>query len=104
MSLDELEKQLDRNRQALGDSVELPLDGQTRDELAFLSAVLGSDAGEILRRSVHEQLRVLLGNQILDAHLRQRYDVTYDEYLVGQEFDDVDDVGGVERSGDRGFL
>lgn len=79
------------------------MDGQTRDELAFLAAVLGTDADEVMRRAVHEHLRVLLGNQILDAHLRQKYDVTYDEYLVGQEMDDF----GVQRPRDddgRGFL
>ncbi|MFW5983805.1 MAG: hypothetical protein ACOCRA_01210 [Halobacteria archaeon] len=102
MGLDELEAQVERNRRALGDEVRVPLDGQSRDELALLAAVLGTDADEVARRAVHEYLRVLLGNQVLDAHLRQKYDVAYDEYLAGREIDDVqrqprDDDG-------RGFL
>jgi hypothetical protein len=102
MGLEELEAQVERNRRALDDELRVPLDGQTRDELALLAAVLGTDADEVVRRSVHEHLRVLLGNQVLDAHLRQKYDVAYDEYLAGREMDDVqrqprDDDG-------RGFL
>ncbi len=102
MGLEELEAQVERNRRALDDELRVPLDGQTRDELALLAAVLGTDADEVVRRSVHEHLRVLLGNQVLDAHLRQKYDVAYDEYLAGREMDDIqrqprDDDG-------RGFL
>jgi hypothetical protein len=102
MGLEELEAQVERNRRALDDKLRVPLDGQTRDELALLAAVLGTDADEVARRAVHEYLRVLLGNQVLDAHLRQKYDVAYDEYLAGREMDDVqrqprDDDG-------RGFL
>jgi hypothetical protein len=102
MGLEELEAQVERNRRALDDELRVPLDGQTRDELALLAAVLGTDADEVARRAVHEYLRVLLGNQVLDAHLRQKYDVAYDEYLAGREMDDVqrqprDDDG-------RGFL
>ena len=102
MGLEELEAQVEHNRRALDDELRVPLDGQTRDELALLAAVLGTDADEVVRRSVHEHLRVLLGNQVLDAHLRQKYDVAYDEYLAGREMDDVqrqprDDDG-------RGFL
>jgi hypothetical protein len=102
MGLEELEAQVERNRRALDDELRVPLDGQTRDELALLAAVLGTDVDEVARRAVHEHLRVLLGNQVLDAHLRQKYDVAYDEYLAGREMDDVqrqprDDDG-------RGFL
>lgn len=105
MGLDELDAQVERNRRALGDEITVPLDGQTRDELALLAAVLGTDADEVARRAVHEHLRVLLGNQILDAHLRQKYDVTYDEYLVGQEMDDFQGEQGAARDDDgRGFL
>ena len=60
-----------------------------------------------MRRAVHEHLRVLLGNQILDAHLRQKYDVTYDEYLVGQEMEDFEGGqggAGVRDDDGRGFL
>ncbi|MFP4188020.1 MAG: hypothetical protein ACLFR5_01235 [Halobacteriales archaeon] len=102
MGLDELEAQVERNRRALGDEVRVPLDGQSRDELALLAAVLGTDADEVARRAVHEYLRVLLGNQVLDAHLRQKYDVAYDEYLAGRE---IDDVQRQPRDDDRrGFL
>lgn len=102
MGLDELNAQVERNRRVLDDEAHVPLDGQARDELAFLAAVLGTDADEVARRAVHEYLRVLLGNQVLDAHLRQKYGVTYDEYLAGREIDDArpqtrDDDG-------RGFL
>ena len=107
MGLDELDAQVERNRRALDDEVRVPLDGQTRDELALLAAVLGTDADEVMRRAVHEHLRVLLGNQILDAHLRQKYDVTYDEYLVGQEMDDFgggQGGAGMREDDGRGFL
>ena len=106
MGLDELDAQVERNRRALDDEVRVPLDGQTRDELALLAAVLGTDADEVMRRAVHEHLRVLLGNQLLDVHLRQKYDVTYDEYLVGQEMDDFggQDGAGVRDDDGRGFL
>jgi len=103
MGLDELEAQVERNRRALGDEVRVPLDGQSRDELALLAAVLGTDADEVARRAVHEYLRVLLGNQVLDAHLRQKYDVAYDEYLAGRELDGA--AGDALRGDDdRGFL
>jgi hypothetical protein len=104
MGLDELNAQIERNRRALGDEVRVPLDGQSRDELALLAAVLGNDAEEVVRRAVHEHLRVLLGNQVLDAHLRQRYDVTYNEYLAGREADDISGEGPVRGGDDRGFL
>lgn len=102
MGLDELNAQVERNRRGLGDEVRVPLDGQARDELALLSAVLGTDPDEVARRAVHEYLRVLLGNQVLDAHLRQKYGVAYNEYLAGREIDEAqpqprDDDG-------RGFL
>ena len=104
MGLDELDAQVERNRRALGDEITVPLDGQTRDELALLAAVLGTDPDEVARRAVHEHLRVLLGNQILDAHLRQKYDVTYDEYLVGQEMEDFQGAQGGRDDDGRGFL
>ena len=104
MGLDELDAQVERNRRALDDALRVPLDGQTRDELALLAAILGTDADEVMRRAVHEHLRVLLGNQILDAHLRQKYDVTYDEYVVGQERDDLQSAQGPRDDDGRGFL
>lgn len=105
MGLDELEAQVERNRRALGDELRVPLDGQTRDELALLAAVLGTDVDEVMRRSVHEYLRVLLGNQVLDAHLRQKYDVAYDEYLAGREIEEIQQGTREPRDEDgRGFL
>jgi hypothetical protein len=102
MGLDELEAQVERNRRALGEETRVPLDGQARDELALLAAVLGTDADDVVRDAVHEYLRVLLGNQVLDAHLRRKYDVAYDEYLAGREIDDAQPAG---RDADgRGFL
>lgn len=103
MSLEDLETNVEETAEALDGGVEVSLDGQTRDELAFLCAVLDTSPGEVLRTGVHEHLRMLLGNQVLDIHLRKKYDVTYDEYLVGQEVDEVEGVD-VERTGDRGFL
>lgn len=104
MGLDELDAQVERNRRALDDEITVPLDGQARDELALLAAVLGTDADEVARRAVHEHLRVLLGNQVLDAHLRQKYDVTYDEYLAGMEMDDIQGAQGARDDDGRGFL
>ena len=104
MGLDELDAQVERNRRALGDEIRVPLDGQTRDELALLAAVLGTDTDEVARRAVHEYLRVLLGNQVLDAHLRQKYDVAYNEYLAGREMDDVQQTREPRDDDGRGFL
>jgi len=103
MGVDELNAQVERNRRALGDEVEIPLDGRTRDELSLLSTVMGSDADEVVRDAVHEYLRALLREQILDAHLRRRYDVTYNEYLAGREMDEVSG-GALRGDDDRGFL
>jgi len=65
MGLDELNAQVERNRRSLGDEARVPLDGQSRDELALLAAVLGADTDEVARRAVHEYLRVLLGTRSL---------------------------------------
>jgi hypothetical protein len=104
MGLDELNAQVERNRRALGDEVRVPLDGQARDELALLGAVLGTDADEVVSDAVHEYLRVLLGNQVLDAHLRQKYGVAYNEYLAGREMDDLQQPREPRDDDGRGFL
>ncbi|MFP4631983.1 MAG: hypothetical protein ACLFMT_00915 [Halobacteriales archaeon] len=104
MSLEDLESEIAARRSELADVLDVDVDGQCRDELALLSAVLGSPPEAVVADAVHEHLRMLLGNQVLDFHLREKYDVTYDEYLVGREVDEADDVGSVDRSGDRGFL
>jgi len=94
MGVEEINAQVERNRRALGDDVHVPLNGQTRDELALLSAVLGNDADDVVRRAVHEYLRALLREQVFDAHLRRRYGVTYDEYIAGMEMEEM--MGGAE--------
>jgi len=105
MGVEEINAQVERNRRALGDDVHVPLNGQTRDELALLSAVLGNDADDVVRRAVHEYLRALLREQVFDAHLRRRYGVTYDEYIAGMEMEEMMGSGRGPRDDDgRGFL
>ena len=90
MSLDDLNEDITENYGALGDEVAVELDRETKNELAMLSAVFeakGTD--ELVRRAVHLLFQSTVDRGNLDFHLRQGYDVTYDEYLSGMTYDEM---------------
>ncbi|WP_251328515.1 hypothetical protein [Haloplanus pelagicus] len=84
MSLDELTADVEDAYGAVGDELTVALDRETRNELAMLSAAFESKShDELVRRAVHALYRSAVDTGDLDFHLRQSYDVTYDEYLYG---------------------
>ena len=102
MSLDELTSDVTETAGDIGESREVSLDRETRTELAMLSAALEPDElDELLRRGVHSVFQATVETGKLDFHLREKYDVTYDEYLSGVTFDEMTGggIGGV-NSGD----
>jgi hypothetical protein len=104
MSLDELDATVRDAYGGLGDSLAVDLDRETRNELAMLLAATGGDADELVRRAVHALYRSTVDTGDLDFHLRQGYDVTYDEYLSGMTYDEMS--GGaseVDRNDDRRY-
>ena len=103
MTLDDLNDATERAADDLGDSVTLDLDRETRNELAMLSAAFGADPAEIVRRCVHRFFRSTVDSGDLDFHLRQGYDVTYDEFLAGMTYDDVDQSGLPAPDDDRRY-
>lgn len=99
MSLDDLNADVQSVYGDLGDELVLDLDRETRNELAMLVAASETDPGDLLRRAVHTLYRSTVDTGDLDFHLRQRYDVTYDEYLYGGLEDAYGQAGGREASG-----
>ncbi|WP_251342848.1 hypothetical protein [Haloplanus halophilus] len=89
MGLDELTADVEDAYGALGDELAVELDRETRNELAMLSAAIGADEGELVRRAIHALYRSTVDTGDLDFHLRQGYDVTYDEYLSGMTYDEM---------------
>lgn len=90
MSLDELDDDVMAAYSDLGESVALELDRETRNELAMLLAAFDTDdPGELLRRGVHAVFRQTVDRGDLDFHLRNEYDVTYDEYLAGMTYEEM---------------
>lgn len=89
MGLDELDADVKDAYADLGDSVDVDLDRETRNELAMLLAAAGGDADELVRRAVHALYRSTVDTGDLDFHLRRAYDVTYDEYLSGMTYDEM---------------
>jgi hypothetical protein len=90
MSLDELDEDVKANYSALDDEVTVELDRETKNELAMLSAAFESKAtDELVRRAVHLLFQSTVDRGNLDFHLRQGYDVTYDEYLSGMTYDEM---------------
>lgn len=67
------------------------LDAETRTELAVLVAALDpADTDELVRRAVHLLFQQTVDTGRLDLHLRRRHDLTYDEYLSGMTYDEMD--------------
>jgi hypothetical protein len=89
MSLDDLDENVTANYTALGEETTVDLDPETRNELALLSAAMGTDTDELLRRGIHALFQQAVRNGDLDFHLRTGYDVTYDEYLAGTTYDEM---------------
>ena len=98
MSLEDLSEDVQRTYTDLGEELAVPLDAETRNELAMLQAAMGTDADELVRRAVHLLFQSTIDRADLDFHLRSEYDVTYDEYLSGMTYDEMTgDVSGPAR-------
>ncbi|MFW5903346.1 MAG: hypothetical protein ACOCS7_01260, partial [Halolamina sp.] len=80
MSLEDLQADVKETYGDLDDELPIELDRETKNELATLAAVFGSDVDEIVRRAVHTLFRTTVDTGDLDFQLRRSYDVTYDEY------------------------
>ena len=89
MTLDDLDSDVKDVYGDLDDQFAFELDRETKNELAMLAAVFDADVDELLRRGVHALFRSTVDTGDLDFHLRQGYDVTYDEYLSGMTYDEM---------------
>jgi len=89
MSLDDLNADVQDAYSDLGDDLAVDLDRETRNELAMLVAAFDGDEGELVRRAIHTLYRSTVDTGDLDFHLRQGYDVIYDEYLSGMTYDEM---------------
>jgi len=90
MSLEELTEDVEAAYAGTDDEQTVSLDRETRHELAMLSAAFGTgETDELLRRAVHLLFQTTVDRGTLDFHLRQEYDVTYDEYLSGMTYEEM---------------
>jgi hypothetical protein len=89
MSLDALGDDVEATYGDLGESLSVPLDRETKHELALLTAVLAADPPDLLRRAIHLLFQTTVEAGKLDFHLRSEYDLTYDEYLAGMTYDEM---------------
>ncbi|MFC7201936.1 hypothetical protein ACFQJC_00260 [Haloferax namakaokahaiae] len=90
MTLDDLSDDVQESYKNLGDELDVSLDRETRHELAMLTALYDpDDVDELVRRAVHTLFQSALDRGQLDFHLRQGYDVTYDEYLSGMTYEEM---------------
>ena len=90
MGLDELDAELTDVYGDLGDSIEVDLDRETKNELAMLLTLYDSeDPDELVRRAIHVLFGSTVDSGTIDFHLRRGFDVTYDEYLSGMTYDDM---------------
>jgi hypothetical protein len=90
MSLDELQDDVTDHYGDIDEEYTVTLDGETRNELAMLTAALDpEDTDELVRRGVHMLFQSTVERGTLDFHLRSAYDCTYDEYLSGLTFDEM---------------
>jgi len=102
MSLDDLGEDVQSEYTNLGEEMALSLDRETRNELGLLVAALGpDDADELVRRGIHLLFQRIVETGTLDFHLRSGYDVTYDEYLSGMTYEDVENMGQYPQSQDN---
>ena len=97
MTLEELGDDVTDRYRDLGETIDVDLDRETRNEVAMLTAVLEpEDPDELIRRGVHMLFQTAVETGSLDFHLRSGYDVTYDEYLSGMTYDEM--TGGFPQS------
>lgn len=89
MSLDALGDDVEATYGELGESLSVPLDRETKHELALLTAVLAADPADLARRALHLLFQTTVDTGQLDFHLRSEYDLTYDEYLAGMTYDEM---------------
>ena len=90
MSLDELSSEIEDEYASLPDELTVSLDRQTKNELAFLRTVLGTEEpDELLRRAIHLLFQSTVDVGGMDFHLRRSFDITYDEYLSGMTYDEM---------------
>lgn len=89
MGLDELDSAVESAGSELGETVTIELTQEMQQELGMLMAVLDADAGDLIERAVHLLFQSAVDTAKLDFHLRQEFDVMYDEYLSGMTFDEM---------------
>ena len=90
MSLDHLRTDVENAARELDDELSVPLDAETRNELAMLTAAYGpEDTDALVRRAVHELFQRAVETGNLDFHLRSGYDCTYDEFLSGMSYEEM---------------
>lgn len=95
MSLDDLTDDIEVQYADIGEELTVDLDRETRNELAMLTVALEpDDTDELLRRALHMFFQTTVETGRLDFNLRNRYDVTYDEYLSGMTYEEM--AGGTE--------
>jgi len=87
MSLEDLNGDIEAAYGGLDDEVTVELGREAKHELAMLIAALDDDADDLIERAVHLLFRTSIDTAKLDFHLRGEYDVTYDEYLMGETMD-----------------
>lgn len=90
MSLDDLTEDVEATYSSLDEDFTVALDRETRNELAMLGTAFGTDdSAELVRRAIHLLFQQTVETGTLDFHLRNTYDVTYDEYLSGMTFEEM---------------
>lgn len=89
MSLDDLQADVEETYSSLDDEQTVELDRETKNELAMLAAVFGSDVDELVQRGIHTLFRTTVDTGDLDFQLRRSYDLTYDEYLAGMTYEEM---------------
>ena len=103
MSLDDLSTDVDSRYADLEDELPVSLDSQSKTELALLAAALEpEDTDELVRRAIHLLFQTTADSGTLDLHLRQGYDVTYDEYLSGMTYEEMTGGGSISQSSPDG--
>ncbi|MFA9517818.1 hypothetical protein ACERIT_11465 [Halopenitus sp. H-Gu1] len=89
MTLEELTADVEDVYGDIDETFSADLDRETRTELAMLTAATGADPSELVRRGIHALFRSTVDTGDLDFQLRNGYDVTYDEYLMGMTYDEM---------------
>lgn len=90
MGLDELADDVTEHYEATDEELAVALDQQTSNELALLETALEpEETDELVRRAIHDFFESVVATGTIDFHLRNAYDVTYDEYISGVTFDEM---------------